>query len=213
MSIHPDTFCRIRKRYGETRKKYFFFGEEEVIPTTKTFWVERNGIRHESSKWYTEAEFEELMSLQETTPVDTHITVGQSSWWIFQRRYYRTTDYVFDPEVMKGMISSYWDRLNRREERARSRANGEEPKRTRKRKPKNVKEPSDEPPADDCPYQVLDVAENADLKQIKKAYRQKIQAYHPDKVAGLGIELQKLAETMTKKINNAYEMLKAMHKP
>lgn len=212
MPIYPDTICRITKNYGHTRKKYIFFGEEEVIPTTKTFWVARNGVRHESSKWYTEEEFEELMALQQTTPVDVLISVGRSCWWIFQRRYYRTTDDVFEPEVMKGMILSYWDRVNRREEKAKARANGEDPKRAKKRMSKKAKKQGDELPVDDCPYQILEVDENADLKEIKKAYRLKVQAYHPDKVAGLGVELQKLADTMTKKINDAYEMLKAAHK-
>jgi DnaJ-class molecular chaperone len=81
-----------------------------------------------------------------------------------------------------------------------------------KRMSKKAKKQGDELPVDDCPYQILEVDENADLKEIKKAYRLKVQAYHPDKVAGLGVELQKLADTMTKKINDAYEMLKAAHK-
>lgn len=197
--------------YGYTRKKYIFFGEDEIFPTTKTFWATHNGIKHVSCKSYTEQEFDELMSLQKTVPVYISLSIGRSMWWIFQRQYYRSTDEVYEPEVMKGMILGYWDRINRRDEKARARANSEEPKRANKRKPKNEKKSVDVPPADHCPYQILEVAENADFNEIKKAYRQKVKAYHPDKVAGLGIELQRLAETMTKKINHAYEALSVKH--
>jgi|GEM_PF-3029209 len=212
MPIYTDTICGVKKTYGYTRKKYIFFGDDEVFPTTKTFWVTHNGVKHESYKSYTEPEFDELMSLQNTVPVYMNLSVGRSMWWIYERRYYRSTDEVYEPEVMKGMILGYWDRINRREEKARARANGKEPKRATKRNPKNAKKPVVATPADQCPYQILEVSENADLNEIKKAYRQKVKGYHPDKVAGLGIELQRVAEAMTKKINHAYEILSAVHK-
>jgi hypothetical protein len=40
---------------------------------------------------------------------------------------------------------------------------------------------------------------------IRKAYRTAIAKYHPDKVHGLGIELQELAEKKSKEINQAFE--------
>lgn len=42
---------------------------------------------------------------------------------------------------------------------------------------------------------------------IKDAYRDRIREYHPDKVAHLGLELRELAETKSKQINAAYEVL------
>jgi DnaJ-class molecular chaperone len=53
-------------------------------------------------------------------------------------------------------------------------------------------------------YEVLEVNAGAELAQIKAAYRAKIALYHPDKVAGLGIELRQLAEIHAKEINAAY---------
>jgi DnaJ-class molecular chaperone len=54
-------------------------------------------------------------------------------------------------------------------------------------------------------FEVLDVAENADLADIERAYRTKISQYHPDKVAQMGKEIRQLAETRCKEINAAYE--------
>ena len=53
-------------------------------------------------------------------------------------------------------------------------------------------------------HEVLEVSPTASLHQIKAAYRAKIALYHPDKVAGLGEELRRLAEIHTKEINIAY---------
>jgi hypothetical protein len=41
-------------------------------------------------------------------------------------------------------------------------------------------------------------------RDIKKAYRQKMLEYHPDRVVNLGKELCELAEQKTKAINSAY---------
>jgi DnaJ-domain-containing protein 1 len=53
-------------------------------------------------------------------------------------------------------------------------------------------------------YEVLEVSASANIAQIKAAYRKKIALYHPDKVAGLGSELRRLAEMRSKEINVAY---------
>ena len=39
---------------------------------------------------------------------------------------------------------------------------------------------------------------------LRRAYLQLVAAYHPDRVAGLGVKLQQLAEEETKRINEAY---------
>ena len=43
---------------------------------------------------------------------------------------------------------------------------------------------------------------------LRRHYRRLVTAYHPDRVAGLGAKLQKLAEEETKAINEAYAFFK-----
>jgi DnaJ like chaperone protein len=58
------------------------------------------------------------------------------------------------------------------------------------------------------PYTVLGVDKSASQEDIKKAYRQLVNKYHPDKVAHLGDEFQKLADKRFKEIQEAYQILK-----
>jgi DnaJ-class molecular chaperone len=58
------------------------------------------------------------------------------------------------------------------------------------------------------PWDVLGVEPGASAERIKAAYQDKIRQYHPDRVAGLGPELQKVAEQQSKAINEAYSKLK-----
>jgi DnaJ-domain-containing protein 1 len=79
-------------------------------------------------------------------------------------------------------------------------------------------EPDPEPTAEDASatagqrnaprswYQVLGVPPTASILDIKTAYRLRISLYHPDRVAGLGEELQQLAEKKAKEINEAYAL-------
>jgi len=43
--------------------------------------------------------------------------------------------------------------------------------------------------------------------EVKKAYTKTVQLYHPDKVAGMGPELQDVAEAKMKALNAAYSLL------
>ena len=52
---------------------------------------------------------------------------------------------------------------------------------------------------------VLEIARDANVDEIREAYRRLISQYHPDKVAALGRELQELAEEKSKAIGNAYQ--------
>jgi uncharacterized membrane protein YkvA (DUF1232 family) len=57
------------------------------------------------------------------------------------------------------------------------------------------------------PYQVLGIARSATREDIQAAYRARMREYHPDKVAHLGEELQKLAHDKTLEIQQAYRQL------
>jgi DnaJ-domain-containing protein 1 len=57
------------------------------------------------------------------------------------------------------------------------------------------------------PYTVLSVPRNASLEEIKQAYRELANKYHPDKVLHLGDEFRELAEKRFKEIEEAYREL------
>ena len=57
------------------------------------------------------------------------------------------------------------------------------------------------------PYTVLNIPGNASREEIKKAYKQLANKYHPDKVLHLGDEFKKLAEERFKEIQEAYREL------
>jgi hypothetical protein len=59
------------------------------------------------------------------------------------------------------------------------------------------------------PHEILGVPPSADKKEIRKAYRNLANQYHPDKVAHLGEEFQTLAEQRFKEIQEAYDKLKS----
>jgi len=57
------------------------------------------------------------------------------------------------------------------------------------------------------PYTVLGIERNASTEEIKKAYKQLANKYHPDKVHHLGDDFKKLAEERFKEIQEAYQHL------
>ena len=67
-------------------------------------------------------------------------------------------------------------------------------------------EPRDETPSD--PHTVLGVPRSASQEEIRAAYRARMREYHPDRVAHLGEELQRLAHRKTLEIQRAYERLR-----
>jgi DnaJ-domain-containing protein 1 len=57
------------------------------------------------------------------------------------------------------------------------------------------------------PYAILGVPRGASTDAVTRAYRDKLKEYHPDRVAGLGAELQDLAHRKTLDIQRAYTEL------
>ena len=57
------------------------------------------------------------------------------------------------------------------------------------------------------PYAVLNVPNDASTEEIKKAYRELANKYHPDKVHHLGDEFRELAEKRFKEREEAYREL------
>jgi DnaJ-class molecular chaperone len=58
------------------------------------------------------------------------------------------------------------------------------------------------------PYQILGIDSSASGEEIQAAYRTRMHEYHPDKVAHLGEELQKVAHRKAVEIQQAYEQLR-----
>lgn len=57
------------------------------------------------------------------------------------------------------------------------------------------------------PHEVLGVDRGASQEEIRHAYRELANKYHPDKVAHLGEEFQEMAEKRFKEIQEAYQTL------
>jgi DnaJ like chaperone protein len=58
------------------------------------------------------------------------------------------------------------------------------------------------------PYEVLGIPASASKETIQTAYKARMHEYHPDKVAHLGEELQKVAHRKAQEIQRAYQQLK-----
>lgn len=54
---------------------------------------------------------------------------------------------------------------------------------------------------------VLQLSRPFTMKELQAAYRQRMSQYHPDKVSNLGPELRELAESKSKEINQAFDLL------
>ncbi len=58
------------------------------------------------------------------------------------------------------------------------------------------------------PYEILGIDSSASGEEIQTAYKARMHDYHPDKVAHLGEELQKVAHRKAVEIQQAYEQLR-----
>lgn len=61
------------------------------------------------------------------------------------------------------------------------------------------------------PAETLGVSTTASWDEIQSAYRKRAAEYHPDKVATSAKEIQDLAQTRLKAINEAYSALSKQH--
>ena len=53
-------------------------------------------------------------------------------------------------------------------------------------------------------YEVLEVAPEASVEEIRSAYTRLIKLYHPDRVHGLAPEYQRISQVKSKELNRAY---------
>ena len=63
--------------------------------------------------------------------------------------------------------------------------------------------------ASDAPHTVLGIDRNAPREEIRRAYREKMRSYHPDRVAELPAEFQALAHEKSLEIRAAYDAMMA----
>ena len=61
---------------------------------------------------------------------------------------------------------------------------------------------------EDC-FRLLEIPNTSSASDIRRAYRKKMQEYHPDRVAHLGDKLKKVAEAEASNLNAAIEILNA----
>jgi DnaJ like chaperone protein len=61
----------------------------------------------------------------------------------------------------------------------------------------------------DSEYKILDVAQNADEDEVKKAYRKMAMRFHPDRLQGLNENERKAAEEKFLRVKKAYDSIKS----
>jgi DnaJ domain len=94
----------------------------------------------------------------------------------------------------------------RAERQARARAEERERRQEQRTRPEQ-ESPKPKPEQAFDPYYVLGVIRGASKQEIKTAYHKLMKVYHPDMVAHLGLEAQKIAADKALAINRAYEKI------
>ena len=114
-----------------------------------------------------------------------------------------------DDLILLGLLWRYWNSLSKKQfyqqhHRTSGNASGH---RSSQKKPRDAGSEFEEMDRPKDPYKVLNISRNASSEEIKKAYRQLANKYHPDKVLHLGEEFRKLAEKHFKEVEEAYREL------
>ncbi len=183
MMVIEDSRCRYVKLGGYATRSWILWGEERVVPVTFAFELRLGENNFSRGSRITRATFDRLHALQQHTPVQVLCLRGRYWWW-YQEAFYTTGEVACDAAAFLSAL------------------------RHQRQPPQPLPPP---PPAGSSAsaFATLGVPRNATFEEIRQAYRLRISEYHPDKVASLGQELRRVAEEMTRKINQAYEELKA----
>jgi len=104
-----------------------------------------------------------------------------------------------DDLILLGLLWRYWNSLSKKQFEGSNRSS--------QKKPRDAGSEFEEMDRPKDPYKVLNISRNASSEEIKKAYRQLANKYHPDKVLHLGEEFRKLAEKHFKEVEEAYREL------
>ena len=129
------------------------------------------------------------------------VTVRNFSIWLENRLKAKVTDFKNGRKDKKE---------KHQEEERKSQQEQEKQGKKEEQKQESREEPKREQPKK-SPYEILGVPQTATLEEIKRAYRDQSQQYHPDKVNHLGEELKEVANRKFKEINQAYQALKRLH--
>ncbi|ODS30954.1 MAG: DnaJ-like protein DjlA [Candidatus Scalindua rubra] len=106
----------------------------------------------------------------------------------------------FDDLIASGFLYYLWQKFKnqKRQRNFYSKSQSQENRKTESKGDLNLEDA----------YKILGVSPNASLKEVQKAYKDKIVKSHPDKVTHLSKELQEKAKEVTAKLNKAIEIIK-----
>ena len=127
---------------------------------------------------------------------------GRSLWWILLNPFFSPLWLKNKKGYHEPTESAWFEQEQRRRDEERVRFEEEqrrkEEARARFERGSRVKETY---------YEILGISRNATQDEIKKAYRDKIKEYHPDRFINQPKWIRKEADEMSKKLNEAYEVL------
>ncbi len=110
---------------------------------------------------------------------------------------------VIDDLALIALLTYFYrNRLRKYAARATQESGGQDPRERSSRAQAEASESSFDP------YEILGIDSSASGEEIQVAYRARMHEYHPDKVAHLGEELQRVSHRKAVEIQQAYEQLR-----